>query len=176
MNQPVGRHEKIKGFLNAKITAEFLRLDLPYFITNQALIKPLNSESAYLPDVLVIESSNLLNEPLWEKASTITQADSIPLVIEVVNHNWRIDYLTKVKDYEEIGVFEYWIVDYLALGGTPYIGNPKRPTVSIYQLIDSEYQVNQFSSNESIVSLAFPDLSLTANQIFQAGQSKLAGS
>jgi len=37
--------------------------------------------------------------------------------------------------------FPYWIVDYLALGAARYIGPPKRPTVSVYQLVDGEYQV-----------------------------------
>ncbi|MFN6392919.1 MAG: Uma2 family endonuclease, partial [Aphanizomenon sp.] len=91
------------------------------------------------------------------------------LVIEVVSTNWRVDYLSKVKDYEEIGIPEYWIVDYLALGGTPYIGNPKKPTISIYDLINGEYQVSQFRENQTIVSRTFPELILTANQIFQAG-------
>jgi Uma2 family endonuclease len=91
------------------------------------------------------------------------------LVIEVVSTNWRVDYLSKVKDYEEIGIPEYWIVDYLALGGTPYIGSPKQATISIYDLINGEYRVSQFRENETIVSPTFPELSLTANQIFQAG-------
>ena len=58
------------------------------------------------------------------------------MIIEVVSTNWRDDYLTKLRDYEEIGIKEYWIVDYLALGGRRYIGNPKQPTISIYQLVD----------------------------------------
>jgi Uma2 family endonuclease len=80
-----------------------------------------------------------------------------------VSTNWSVDYLSKVKDYEKIGIPEYWIVDYLALGGTPYIGNPKQPTISIYNLINGEYQVSQFRENETIVSPILPELSLTAN-------------
>jgi Uma2 family endonuclease len=30
--------------------------------------------------------------------------------------NWRVDYLTKAGDYEEMGIPEYWIVDHLGLG------------------------------------------------------------
>ena len=133
------------------------------------LVKPPDNESGYSPDVLLLNPSNLINEPLWKKQSTVTQGASIPLVIEVVSTNWRVDYLSKVKDYEEIGIPEYWIVDYLALGGTPYIGNPKQPTISIYDLINGEYQVSQFRENQTIVSRTFPELTLTANQIFQAG-------
>lgn len=169
MNQPLGDHEWIIIFLNDIIFSEYKRLGLPYGISKTVLVKPTENESAYSPDVLVLNRDNLINEPLWKKQSTVTQGASIPLVIEVVSTNWRVDYLSKVKDYEEIGIPEYWIVDYLALGGTPYIGNPKQPTISIYDLINGEYQVSQFRENQTIVSRTFPELTLTANQIFQAG-------
>ena len=74
-----------------------------------------------------------------------------------------------MRDYEEIGIPEYWIIDYLALGGIRYIGNPKQPTISIYLLINGEYQVRQFRENQRIISPTFPELNLTAQQIFQAG-------
>ena len=168
MNQPVGKHEDIICFLNEKITAEYLRLNLPYGIPKTALVKPPESESAYLPDVLVLNRPNLVNELLWEKESTVTQAASISLVIEVVSTNWRVDYLTKAGDYEEMGIPEYWIADYLGLGGRRFIGSPKQPTISVHELIDGEYQVSQFKGNDRIVSPTFPELSLTTNQIFQA--------
>jgi Uma2 family endonuclease len=62
------------------------------------------------------------------KASTLSVAASRPLVIEVVSTNWRDDYHLKYADYEEMGIFEYWIIDYAALGGRNFIGNPKQPT------------------------------------------------
>jgi Uma2 family endonuclease len=82
-----------------------------------------------------------------------------------------VDYLTKVKDYEEIGISEYWIVDYLGLGGRRFIGNPKQPTILIHELIEGEYQVTSFQEDTRIVSPTFPELVLTANQVFQAGSS-----
>jgi hypothetical protein len=168
MPQPLGKHELIKGFLINEIVFEYRRLNLPYFLPNQAFAKVPDTESAYLPDLLVLNRPNLVNEPLWEKASTVTQGESIPLVIEVVSSNWRVDYLTKVKDYEEIGINEYWIVDYLGLGGRRFIGDPKQPTILIHQLIEGEFQISNFQENDAIVSPIFPELSLTANQIFQA--------
>ncbi|MCL1469379.1 Uma2 family endonuclease [Argonema antarcticum] len=169
MSQPLGGHEEVKGFLTTELAFEYRRLNLPYFIPNQALVKPPDSESGYLPDVLLLNRPNLVNEPLWKKESTVTQGASVTLVIEVVSTNWRVDYLTKVKDYEEIGIPEYWIADYLALGGRRFIGSPKQPTIFIHELIDGEYQVSQFRGDDRIVSPTFPELTLTANLIFQAG-------
>jgi Uma2 family endonuclease len=166
--QPLGEHEDITSFLAEKIMVEYLRLGLPYRIPKTVLIKPLESESAYSPDVLVLNRPNLVNEPLWKKASTVTQSASIPLVIEVVSTNWRVDYLTKVKDYEEIGITEYWIVDYLGLGGRRFIGSPKQPNILIHELIDGEYQITLFRGDDRIVSSTFPELILTANQVFQS--------
>ncbi len=67
-----------------------------------------------------------------EKQATVTQSASVPLVIEVVSTNWRDDYFTKLGQYESVGIPEYWIVDYAALGGKRFLGNPQQPTISIY--------------------------------------------
>ncbi len=69
-----------------------------------------------------------------------------------------------------MGIFEYWIVDYAALGGRNFIGNPKEPTLSVCQLVEGEYQVSQFVGFNQIVSPTFPEFKLTAEQIFRAGR------
>ncbi|WP_414754778.1 Uma2 family endonuclease [Anabaena sp. CCY 9910] len=168
MAQPTGDHEDVVGFLALEISADIKRLKLPYYIPKTVLIKPPESESAYSPDILVINRPNLVNEPLWKKESTVSQSASIPLVIEVVSTNWRDDYYKKLADYEAIGIPEYWIIDYAAIGARKFIGNPKVPTISVYQLIDDEYQIAQFRGSDCIKSITFPELALTAEQIFQS--------
>ncbi|MBD2344444.1 Uma2 family endonuclease [Anabaena subtropica] len=169
MAQPAGDHEDVVGFLALEISVDIKRLNLPYYIPKTVLVKPLEGESAYSPDILIINRPNLVNEPLWKKESTVSYSASIPLVVEVVSTNWRDDYYKKLADYEAIGIPEYWIIDYAAIGARKFIGNPKLPTISIYQLIDGEYQVTQFRDDAHIVSPTFPELNLTAKQIFQAG-------
>lgn len=41
MTSPVGDHEEIVGFLAAKVTLEYSRLNLRYFIPKTAFVKPL---------------------------------------------------------------------------------------------------------------------------------------
>ncbi len=89
-------------------------------------------------------------------------------MVEVVSTNWRDDYLTKLRDYEALGIAEYWIVDYLALGAVWYLGQPKQPTLSVYYLMDGEYQVQTFRGNDRVISTIFPGLALTATEIFPA--------
>jgi Uma2 family endonuclease len=67
MTQPVGDHEDIVGFLAGKISFEYVRLNLPYFIPKTALVKPETRESGYSPDILLLNRTNLVNEPLWKK-------------------------------------------------------------------------------------------------------------
>jgi Uma2 family endonuclease len=168
MPPPTGEHENVVGFLAIEIAAEAKRLELPYRIPKTAFVKPHDSKSAYSPDILLLNHKNLVNELLWKKESTVSQAASIPLVIEVVSTNWRDDYYKKLADYELMGIPEYWVVDYAALGGMKFIGNPKQSTVSLYQLVGEEYQVTKFTGNSPIISPTFPNLSLTAQQIFDA--------
>lgn len=169
MSQPVGEHEEVISFLSIEISVQIARLGLPYGIPRQVIVRPPEKDCGYFPDILVLDRANLANETLWQKQSTLSLAASIPLVIEVVSTNWRDDYYLKYADYEEMGIPEYWMIDYAALGGRNFIGNPKQPTISICNLVDGEYQILKFRDNDPIVSPTFPDLNLTANQIFQGG-------
>jgi len=168
MPPPIGDHEDIVGFLARKIGTEFDRLNLPYNIPKTAFVKTPSAKSTYAPDVLLINRDNLVNEPLWKKESTVQALLTVPLVIEVVSTNWRDDYYTKFGDYEEMGIPEYWIVDYKALGGRDFIGNPKQPAIFVCELVDGEYVKTLFRGDNLIVSPTFPQLKLTAQQIFNA--------
>ncbi|PZV21679.1 MAG: hypothetical protein DCF12_21305, partial [Snowella sp.] len=156
MAQPVGEHEEIKGFLTIKLSGMIDRLDLPYLIPNQVIVRPDNKDSGYFPDVLVMNRANLPNESRWKKESILSSGASIPLVIEVVSTNWRDDYYSKFADYEEMGILEYWIVDHAALGGRNFIGNPKQPTISVCNLVDEEYQISKFQNSDRLISQTFP--------------------
>jgi Uma2 family endonuclease len=169
ITQPQGDHEEVTGFIAFEVTRECIRLNLPYLIPKTALVKPPENESAYSPDVLLLNRPNLINEPLWKKESTVIQAASIPLVVEVVSTNWRDDYHKKFADYEQMGIAEYWIVDYAALGSREFIGKPKQPTILICSLEEGEYLIRKFGGDQRIQSPTFPDLNLTAQQIFHAG-------
>ncbi len=168
MSPPTGDHTDIISFLIEVILTAVKQREVPYRISASAFVKIPNADSAYLPDMLVINHDNLKNEPLWKKQSTLIYPESIPLVIEIVSTNWQDDYYDKIRDYEAMGIPEYWIVDYAALGGRKFIGNPKQPTILVCELIDGEYQMTLFRDNDLIVSPTFPRLNLTAQQIFDS--------
>ncbi|MEM6752675.1 MAG: Uma2 family endonuclease [Cyanobacteria bacterium P01_C01_bin.38] len=165
--QPIGEHESVTGFLSTKITVEFDRLKLPYFLGSKVLVKPALKDSGFFPDVLVLDKRNLANEPLYRKESTVSSAATVPLVVEVVSTNWQDDYALKFDEYSDIGIPEYWIVDYLGLGGKEFIGSPKEPTFTMCELVNGQY-VRKSQKSGLIQSKAFPELNLTVEEIFDA--------
>ncbi len=168
MPPPVGDHEKIVAFLTVILAMACGRLNKPYGIPRTVIVKPENKPSGYCPDVLLLDLSNLANEPKWAKESTVSFAESIPLLIEVVSTNWRDDYYKKFADYEEMRILEYWIVDYAAFGSKVLIGEDKQPTITIYSLNDEgEYRGKQFKESDGIHSPTFPDINITAGEIFR---------
>jgi Uma2 family endonuclease len=169
--QPTGTHEQVAGFLAMEMSFEIKRLNLPLFLPRQGLVKAMDTDkSAYIPDVMILDTeSTKNNEPLWKKRSTITNGSTVKLVIEVISTNWQDDYLMKLGEYEKLGIQEYWIVDYLGLGGRRYIGRPKQPTVSIYHLVEGEYVLELFQGQDILKSPLFPELSLTVEQISKLG-------
>jgi Uma2 family endonuclease len=40
--------------------------------------------------------------------------------------------------------------------------------LSIYRLVDGEYEVQQFRGSDRLISIAFPQLNLTTEQIFNS--------
>lgn len=164
--EPTGPHEQVSSLIGRKLNVEIDRQDLPYFIPHRCLIKLLGTETAFRPDVIVLDQTQLINEPLWQQEPVITLGKSIKLIAEVVSTNWQNDYARKVEDYALLGVPEYWIIDYLGIGGREYIGKPKQPTITICKLVGDEYQKQLFQNNEKLVSSMFPHLQLTAKQVF----------
>ncbi len=167
---PIGPHEILGGELSFELNSVIRAEQLPYVIPKTATLKPFRGEAGYKPDVVVLDRGRLSQEPRWEKSSTVVSGATVKLAIEIVSTNWRDDYGLKLNDYEEMGVLEYWIVDFRALGATRYIGRPKQPTISVYSLVGDEYQLEQFRDAQPVVSPMFPQLNLTAAQIFAMAQ------
>jgi len=168
MPKPRGKHSRVAGFLNGIFFSEIVRLNLALFVPRECIVRT-TEDSGYEPDCAVLESAAVEQEPDWEKRSVIANGTSLAIVVEVVSTNWRDDYYLKLSDYEAMGIREYWVVDYAALGGRKFIGNPKTPTISIYKIVEGEYQVQQFRGADLIISNVFPELVITAEQVFAAG-------
>ncbi len=169
--EPNANHEDVADTLCASLLANCTEHNLPYIPKRSKQVR-LNTqlgerERSRKPDIVIFAAEE------WQrmKTSSIPAAAYVPppMVVEVVSGNWRDDYLTKLAEYESLGIPEYWIVDYAGLGAIRYIGSPKQPTLSIYQLVEGEYQLKQFRGEEQVESGLFPQLNLSAEQIFAPG-------
>ncbi|WP_072620908.1 Uma2 family endonuclease [Spirulina major] len=168
--RPRGQHELIAGFLALQFGLQIQQQQQDWVIPTTCVVKPDRPAAGYVPDITVLDWAALATEPLWERASTVIAGSSIRLVVEVVSTNWRDDYTLKLGDYEAMGIPEYWLVDYKALGAQRYIGSPKVPTLTVCSLVQGEYQVALFQGCDRVKSAVFPSLELTAEQVFRAGR------
>ncbi|MEH2300400.1 MAG: Uma2 family endonuclease [Nostoc sp.] len=161
-------HDDVANFILFAYNDEIRRFNLNYVVNNTAVFKTITAdgtEQGRKPDVSVI------NKDVWRSNRSAYSAleQPIQLAIEVTSTNWEDDYIDKLDEYQRLGITEYWIVDYLAIGSREDLGNPKVPTVFVF-LLDAEgkYQRTQLRGSERIVSQTFPELTLTAEQILTA--------
>ncbi|MGG6270291.1 Uma2 family endonuclease [Leptolyngbya sp. AN03gr2] len=164
--EPTGPHETVGGKLATFLGAAILADQRPWFIPRTCLIRPFSDEiTARRPDIVVLDETVLVNEPLWEQEPVITLGRSIKLAVEVVSTNWETDYARKVEEYALLGIPEYWIVDYRGFGGIAFIGRPKQPTITICTLSGEDYIQTRYRLGEPIVSPTFPRLQLRLDEI-----------
>lgn len=160
-------HDDVADFIYDALRDQVMRDRLNYKVSRFASIKTRRDDGLVqgrTPDVSVIDKAVWAADP---KAYAALE-EPIQLAVEVSSTNWRDDYLYKLAEYEALGILEYWIVDYLAVGAIRYIGSPKTPTVSVYTLINGEYQLQQFRGSDRILSMTFPELTVAAADIFEA--------
>ncbi|MEG4011721.1 MULTISPECIES: Uma2 family endonuclease [unclassified Microcoleus] len=161
-------HDDVAEFADRQFYQECDRLKLNYVVKRGITIQTTTKEGieqGRVPDVSVIDRT------LWraERKSYTALESPIQLAVEVVSTNWEDDYVDKLDEYERLGISEYWIIDYLAIGKREYLGNPKMPTVFVFSLnAQGKYERSQFRGDEQIVSSIFPQLVLNADRVLLA--------
>ncbi|MBW4592840.1 MAG: Uma2 family endonuclease [Brasilonema angustatum HA4187-MV1] len=162
------QHDDIADFITDTLNNEVKRLERNYRVSGRIMIRTQTAEGkeqGRQPDVSVVDKT------IWSanRAAYSALFEPLQIAVEVISTNWEDDYIDKLDEYQRLGIPEYWIVDYLALGSRNYLGNPKVPTVFVYLLDENRvYQSTAFRANDTIVSRTFPEMVLTAEQVFQA--------
>jgi Uma2 family endonuclease len=114
-----------------------------------------------LPDLVILDEAHI---PLIARRNTITREMPPPrLVVEVVSpgkQNRDRDLVAKRRQYAELGIPEYWLID------------PENAHITVLQLIQAEtyVEVGVFSGHDAIGSVQFPNLPFTAEQVLKAGE------
>ncbi|MEG3849131.1 Uma2 family endonuclease [Microcoleus sp. herbarium19] len=162
-------HKNVARFLVFGFNDEIRRLELDYIVDKDIVFRTVTArgqEQGRNPDVGVVKASVWNSNVRGYGALT----EPIQLAVEVTSTNWEDDYVDKLDEYQRLGIFEYWIVDYLAIASRAYLGNPKIPTVFVYSLENDRYLVQSFTGNERIISKTFPELEITVEQILISSQ------
>ncbi|HIK45536.1 MAG TPA: Uma2 family endonuclease [Leptolyngbyaceae cyanobacterium M65_K2018_010] len=173
LSEPNANHEDLIQRLCAYLEAYCQDHNLPFVSRQSKQVRlntpPTGQERSRKADIVIFAKEE------WQRMKTTSKSAAAyvppPGVIEGVSNNWKDDYLTKLAEYEDLGVLEYIIIDYAAFGGVRYLGSPKQPTITIYQLNNREYLPGKvFRGKDPIESVLFPHIPLTAEQIFAMSQ------
>jgi Uma2 family endonuclease len=161
-------HYDVAGLIFKSFDREIERLSLNYVVNDIAAVLTINKkgkEQGRHPDVSVIDRD------VWrsDRQNHRGIREPIQLAVEVVSTNWEDDYIDKLEEYERLGISEYWIIDYLAIGSRDYLGDPKVPSVFVFTLdTEGKYQMTRFQNSDRLISTTFPELNLTVEQIMAA--------
>jgi Uma2 family endonuclease len=158
MSLGTGKHGKITKFLEKKLDAEISQDGQPWtaerFSIGVRSPRGTRWDTSRIPDIVVVTLEQWEN--LQTRAAVIALNEPPPiLVIEVVSPSTVTDdYRAKVSEYSVLDILEYWIVD------------PLQTKVTVCVLHNGLYDLEEFQGSALIRSPTFPNLQLTADEIF----------
>ena len=151
MNPPTGLHALITRLLFNAFEYEINRFNLP-LVTLQVVGIRTSVNRARIPDLCVVIREQI--EP-YLNTSAVLETPAL-LAVEIVSDSSVItDYRYKRSEYATAGISEYWIVD------------TKERKVTILQLEEGFYEVQEYQGDTPIKSRVFPELVLTTEQILE---------
>jgi Uma2 family endonuclease len=170
LSEPHANHEDLIQRLCSYLESHCQENGLPYVSRQAKQIRlktqPNEKERSRKADIVVFDQEE------WQRMKSFSSSAAAyippPSAIEVVSTNWKDDYLTKLAEYEDLGILEYIIIDYdyAAFRDVQFIGSPKQPTITIYQLENGEYLAGKvFRGDDRVDSMLSPNLNLIAEQI-----------
>lgn len=145
------------------LVATFLQMGFPYsqLGIKQQIAVSRSAATARDPDLIVHSKASAQAISGLKQALLLADMPAPSLVIEVVSpgqENHDRDYVAKYGEYLAREIPEYWIID------------PHSFRVTVCTLVAGRYQQAVFQENQAIHSPTFPNLTLAANQILNAGK------
>jgi Uma2 family endonuclease len=106
-----------------------------------------------IPDLIVLSESQC--QEIRAMSTAVLETPPL-LALEIVSpNNSDDDYRYKRSEYAVREILEYWIVD------------PEAKKISVLLLVSGFYDVTEFTGEQEIKSLLFPELKLTPKQVFE---------
>ncbi len=149
---PIGLHERIVTFLLVFLSVTVKQKSYPYCVRSNG-VEIWTGKRTRRPDLCMLRKQQELD--ILRKAAILFSPPL--LVIEVVSPDYRnVDRQEKWHEYQNIGVFEYWVVD------------AELAIISVLHLVNGTYQEAIFHLGEQIISPTFFDLQLTVDDVLNA--------
>ncbi len=153
INPPRLEHFLIIKLIEQVLETEIKNQDLQWLCFKDPGIRTGQNKSR-LADICVVTREQ--TQELTQK-SLVFETPPI-LVVEVVSpESVSRDYRYKRSEYAAVEISEYWIVD------------PTSNQVCVLQLDEGLYEETVYTGNQQIVSEVFPELTLTVEQVLEAG-------
>lgn len=151
-NQPRAKHSQVGRFLYRVLDDAITRTGESWIVCWDYGVRT-GVKQSRIPDLTVITEAQ--EDSLIESDSEAVLEEPPILAIEIVSPNDpTTDYRDKRSEYAVKGIPEYWIVD------------PRNNRITVLTLVNGFYQEAIFEGNDRIISGTFPDLNLTASQVF----------
>ena len=164
----MGAESTINTLIAGFLFATFLQLGIPAYQIGfkQWIAVSDSTATARDPDLIVHSEASFAAIEGASQAIIKAEMPNPLLVVEVVSpgkpgeDNYDRDYVEKPKEYATRGIPEFWQVD----------PNPDRAVVIVLTLKNGAYQSREFRGSDRVISVTFPGLQLTAEQILRAGR------
>jgi Uma2 family endonuclease len=148
-----GFHALILHFIFKILEQEIDQLKQPWKVMPGTVGVRTAKKKSRIPDLVVLSESQCQE---IRKMSTAVLETPPLLAVEIVSPgNADDDYRYKRSEYAVLEIPEYWIID------------PETEKISVLLLVSGFYEVTEFTGEQEIKSLLFPELKLTSKQVFE---------
>ncbi|NJL89354.1 MAG: Uma2 family endonuclease [Coleofasciculaceae cyanobacterium SM2_1_6] len=147
-----GFHALILHFIFMSLEQEICKLKQQWKVMPGTVGIRTAHKKSRIPDLVILSESQC--QELRTMSTAVLESPPL-LVVEIVSpSNSDDDYRYKRSEYAVREISEYWIVD------------PEIEKISVLLLVSGFYEVTEFTGEQEIKSLLFPELKLTVKQVF----------
>jgi Uma2 family endonuclease len=153
MTTASGFHALILHFIFKILEQEIDRLQQQWKVMPGTVGVRTAKNKSRIPDLIVLSESQC--QEIRAMSAAVLETPPL-LAVEIVSpNNSDDDYRYKRSEYAVREIPEYWIVD------------PEAKKISVLLLVSGFYDVTEFTGEQEIKSLLFPELKLTPKQVFE---------
>ncbi|MDY6780981.1 MAG: Uma2 family endonuclease [Cyanobacteriota bacterium] len=168
MPEPSELHEEILEFLSFVFELAYRKRKLKYSVRKRNALQ-ISDRQSRRPDIALIPRPQFYPDDRPRSGITTTPL----MIVEIASYNWSTDLIDKQKEYQSLGVPEYWIVDYRGHIPAKHCLRGKGKKVIVLTLDGKQYRRSEYLEGENIPCQTFPDLTLSVNCVLAADDENL---